>query len=148
LHASSAGVATDSRGLPDFGVLRGSLNHAALPDRFHELSVAELRGERHSPSPAKSLTETGEHRQIRVECDTLQPTNPEWRESVVVLQIAERTLDCRAATVEVAEAVRVSRDAGEEPTAESERKGDLLPADAAKGDHRLPTSKWAERTGS
>jgi hypothetical protein len=46
LDAGSAGVAANGRHGGLLAVLRGSLSHAARPDRFHGRSVAALRGER------------------------------------------------------------------------------------------------------
>jgi hypothetical protein len=61
-----------------------------------------------------------------VKCDLLKTANAQRRESVAVLQISESSLHGCAATIEVAEPLRVARDAGEHATAESKRQGDLV----------------------
>jgi hypothetical protein len=69
-----------------------------------------------------------------VKRDTLQPAHPERREAVTVLQVAERSLHSGATPVEVTEPLSVARNAGEEPSAEGEWQGYLLPANATEWD--------------
>ncbi len=58
--------------------------------------------------------------------DLLQAPNAERGESVVVFESAELTLDGSAAPVQATEPLRVSWDAREQATAESERQGWLI----------------------
>ena len=54
----------------------------------------------------------------------------------MVLEVSERPLHGCAAPVEVAEALRVTRDAREQPTAESQRQGRLILVHALERDDR------------
>ena len=121
---------------------------ARLPCRYlrqvrdHEASIeTDVRREwDYVTHSTERLPESGKHREIGVERDVLQAAHAERRESVVVLQAAKLALDCGAASVEVAEPLRVTGDAWEQWSAQ--RYGhDCLPAlCAAEGDHRFASS--------
>jgi hypothetical protein len=52
-----------------------------------------LSGERNGSSSTERLPEAGKHRQVGVERHSLQATDAERGEAVVVLQVSERPLD-------------------------------------------------------
>jgi hypothetical protein len=69
-----------------------------------------------------------------VKLHAIQTANAERRESVVVLQASELALHRTASTVEVAEALRVARDAREQTTAKRERHHRLLASATERDD--------------
>src|SRR6266540_5317256 len=85
-----------------------------------------LCGERCGPCPIERLRQPREYHEVGVESDALQATDTQRGEAVVVLQVSERALDSGAATVEVAESLRVARDAREQPAAKGERQRWLI----------------------
>jgi hypothetical protein len=93
------------------------------------------------PPSDKRLPEPCQHSEVGVECDPLQPTDAQRRESVVVLQAPELALNCGTATVEVAEPLSVARDAWEEPAAEGERESWLVPLRATERNDRLAAAQ-------
>jgi len=78
----------------------------------HALSV-RLRCERDDSGSGERLREPGEHREVGMKPDTLNPANAERREAVVVLQASELALHCGAATVEALPFVRAVGDRAE-----------------------------------
>jgi len=72
-----------------------------------------------------------------VKADALQAANTNRSKAVVILQVPEGTLDGNAASVEVTGALRVTRDAREQPTAESERQGRLVGLRSTERDNRI-----------
>src|SRR5947209_1153943 len=83
---------------------------------------------------AERLPEPSEHHKVRVEGDLGESTHSERGEAVVELQVAERSLDGCAATVEVAPALRMPWNAREQPPAERERQGALIGLRATERD--------------
>ena len=98
-----------------------------------ELRRCELNG----PRSTERLREPRQHRQVSVERDPLQPTDAERGEAVVGLQVGKRPLCRTTATVEVAEPLAVTRDAREQPPAESERQCRLIRLCATERNDRL-----------
>ncbi len=76
----------------------------------------------------------------------LETAHAERRESVVVLKAPEFALHGRAAPVEVAEALSVTRDAREQPAADSYRQDWLLAAHAPTRTRRCAPAGLAARS--
>ena len=74
--------------------------------------------------------------------DALQAADPKRDKTVLVFERSEATLYRSAAPVEVAEPLRVSRDAREKPTADT-RHGQLPTASATKRDDRFTSPCFA-----
>jgi hypothetical protein len=72
-----------------------------------------LSRQRDLPRSFNHKSKASENRQVSVQTHALDPANPEVGKRVVALQESELSLDRSAATVEVAEALRVARDARE-----------------------------------
>jgi hypothetical protein len=96
-----------------------------------------LRDERYSVCSYECLGETSEHRQVGVELHAGEATDAERGESVIDLQACELALNGGAATVEVAEPLRVTRDARKEPSARRNRHDRLPALCAAERNDRL-----------
>jgi hypothetical protein len=83
-----------------------SLSSGSLPN------VNQMSGcKRDCSRSANRLTESSEHHEVGVKAHPLQAPNAERSKPVVVLQPAELALDSRPTSVEVTEALAVSRDA-------------------------------------
>jgi hypothetical protein len=100
-------------------------------------AVCESRRERNGSRSTERLCEPRQHREVGVKLHALQSANAERQQSVVVLQVAKRTLNSGASAVEVAEPLAVARDAWEVPTADSNRKRYLLSANSTERDDRF-----------
>ena len=79
-----------------------------------------LRGQRNCADASPSQAKPPEHREVGVKRDALQTTHWERGESIVVLQPPELALHRSATAVEVAEPMRVARDAREQPSANAD----------------------------
>lgn len=72
-----------------------------------------LGSQRHLSRPNQCLSESRQHREVGVKRDFLQASHAQRGKAVVELQVAKRTLHGSAATVEVAEPLRVSGECAE-----------------------------------
>ena len=91
---------------------------------------------RNGACPIQRLRESRQHHDVCMESHPLDPTHTKRGKAVVVLQVAERSLNGDTATVEVMEPLRVARDAREQPTAEGKRQGRLILLRALERDDR------------
>jgi hypothetical protein len=65
------------------------------------------------------------------------PANAQRRESIAVLQVSKQALNRGAATVKIAEPLRVTGDAREQSATEREREGWLIRLRATERDDRV-----------
>jgi hypothetical protein len=72
-----------------------------------------LRGDHDRLRAIQRECETREDREVGVKLDTREAAHTQRREAVLMLKRSEFAFDRRAATVEVAEPIRVSRDVRE-----------------------------------
>jgi hypothetical protein len=72
--------------------------------------VIDLRSKRYGSGSTERLRKTGQHREIGVKLDTLQPANAKRQKPVVVFEPSEFAFYGSTVAVEGAEAVALTRD--------------------------------------
>jgi hypothetical protein len=131
----------DGRRNCDHGDCGGGHEHAALISLL--LPRETLSRERCGSRSDECQRQPRENREVGVELDARKTANAERCQSIVVFQVAKRALGGGPATVEVAEALRVTRDAREQTPADADRQDWLLPLDAAQRDNRIAAAFFA-----